>query len=179
MELHKWFHKFFRLVEIVNKASLQDSIFKFNSIFLALFIKFIFRLTTRAFSKRYDEMFDNLYEKSSHPKRFLQPVSLKLLEIPWMYCCVVSSILEKAYWKSSVLVTLLVCCCEAIHRSFLMKMIMKIEITFLNKIAYLPWNFENKRLIWRISMGGSFIIFLLDSLEGLDISSFNTISVQF
>ena len=41
MELHKWFHKFFRLVEIVNKASLQDSIFKFNSIFLALFIKFI------------------------------------------------------------------------------------------------------------------------------------------
>ena len=57
--------------------------------------------------------------KSSHAELFFKTVSLKLQDVFWIHCCVISRILDKPHCKRSFLVTLFVCSCEFMPNYFL------------------------------------------------------------
>ena len=78
IKLHKWFYNFPLLIKTVNKSTLLDSVYQFNSRFLILFNKFCHE--DRGIKKQ--ECFWRLFwrmfrEKSSY-------VSHKLLEKSWI-----------------------------------------------------------------------------------------------
>ena len=76
------------LVKIVGKTTLPNSVLKLSSSFLVLSsISFVESSGIKNVSKHcVRKVFENIYEKSSHPEFILQSVSLKLLEMSWIHC---------------------------------------------------------------------------------------------
>ena len=130
----------------MNRAILQNSIFKFNSNFLLFFINVAFfwnhkhersqrhaykhtpwtpRLndveTTVSTSFQRGINVVCLYFLSEKRPResFLTICFFKLWEAFWIHCCIVSKIFEKPHWKRSFVVISFVWCREFLYRYFL------------------------------------------------------------
>ena len=91
------------------------------------------------FSNIYDEILENVYEKSSYPELFLQSVSLNLLEMLLIRCRV---IIRMDSWK-----TLL----EKIILANFASLLLWIDVQILFNIFTISWKqlHENVIILWR------------------------------